>query len=84
MKQLLRASIAFFDHTDWNAIPFANISWALGSATQDDARARDSSAASGNIQGTEGTSARLVRKECQRCSEANGQATSSDTFDLPE
>ncbi len=64
-----RERAAIFDHTVRGAVSPPHNSKALGFATQDHARARDSNAAQGNTQDIEATSANLLRNECQGCNE---------------
>ncbi len=61
---------AIFNHTLRGALSPPHTSRAPGFATQDRDQARDSNAAQGNTQDVEATSANLLRKECQGCSEA--------------
>jgi hypothetical protein len=61
---------AIFDHTVRGALSPPHTSRALGFVTQDHAQARDSSAAQSNTRDMKATSANLLRKECQSCSEA--------------
>ncbi len=61
---------AIIDHTVRATFSTPHASRATEFATQDHARARNSNAAQGNTKDTEATSANLLRKKCQGCSEA--------------
>ncbi len=61
--------VAFFDHDVRGAYSTLQNSIAQGFGIQDHARAQDSNAAEGNTKNMEATSADLLRKVCQVCSE---------------
>ncbi len=67
---------AILDHTVQDALSPPHTSRAPGLATQDRAQAR-TNAAQGNTQDMEATSANLLRKECQGCSEARRPSRST-------